>query len=155
MESDSQTDRELLAGVEKHLCTDHSPVIVRRDLQPLDMADRYLFHPHALPDPALRRVPHPAALKRLLALSVEGSIRIIPHGHMEKILSIIEQRRDIQTEGKIASGMLPGRLTVDIYFADLVNSAKMKKITDIFFPVQRDLPLIVEILPRLQDTVYT
>jgi hypothetical protein len=74
---------------------------------------------------------------------------------MEKILPIPEQRRDIQTEGKIASGMLPGHLTVDIYFADLVNSAKMKKITDIFFPVQRDLPLIVEILPRLQDTVYT
>ena len=127
----------------------------RRDDETFDICLRDAFHPYGLPDAALRSVPHAAAFVPLFAVSMVSFIGVVLNADLQKI-AFGQIFRDVNAEGKIASGMTADLLMVQIDDGLLIHCAEVKK--DPAFVESRrkkEHPLIPEILGGEECFLHT
>ena len=106
---------------------------------------RHILHPHTLPDPALRCIPHTAAFQRLLSHSIIRSIRQVPDNYLKQIFSFLHICGYVIGKMPVTARMLSHLMSVHIYLTGLVHCPKMQKQTfSALCPRQRKLSFIVK-----------
>ncbi len=93
-------------GIDLH----HALIIPRRDAQRADVFRRNALGPYRLPNAALRRVPHTAALHALFAAAKGRGVRVIAHGH-DQLCRTVRRRKARQVNGK---GRVSAHMTANL-----------------------------------------
>ena len=85
------------------------------------------FHPHALPNAALSRVPYVAAIEALFAAQAPAEFARVGHAHHEFVFAWRQQVRDIEREGQVASHVRAGKLSVHAHGAGIVDGLEVQQ----------------------------
>ena len=102
-------------------------VKVRRQPDALHIVLRHALQPHRLPDAAGGGVPDAAPLAALLAHAVHTALRVVGDGHGQPVLTLRQQRRDVEAERQITALVAARLLPVHQHAAALIHRAEVQQ----------------------------
>ena len=105
-----------------------------QDLQFLYIVFRDPLHPYGLPDPALRRIEHPARVELLLSPAGRSLVCVIKDTHEQFIFSFPQKIRHVKGERQISAPVPAQTMTVPPDCAAFVHSTEMEQESCSLFP---------------------